>query len=67
MANKRTAMEKIREIDENVPVVFTTAHNEKPFIKKSEKFYSNSYIIKPFDYDDFSKEMHKIVKMYFIF
>lgn len=58
-------MEKIRALDNDIPVIFTTAHNEKPFIEKSRKIYSNSYLVKPFIYSDLDKELHKLARMYF--
>jgi two-component system, NtrC family, sensor kinase len=42
-------IEKIREIDKDIPVIITTAHQETNFLMQSIELNINAYILKPID------------------
>ena len=58
-------VEAMRAQNPQLPVVFTTAHNEKPFIERSEKLSANGFLVKPFHYEMLEEELHVICKLYF--
>lgn len=57
--------DEIRALSENIPIIFTTAHNEKQFIEKSKKLYSNSYLVKPFEYKDLDLQFKTLIESHF--
>ena len=42
-------IEKIREIDKDIPIVITTAHQETSFLMESIQLNVNAYVLKPID------------------
>lgn len=42
-------IEKIREIDKDIPIIITTAHQETSFLMQSIELNINSYVLKPID------------------
>ncbi|PLY04467.1 MAG: hypothetical protein C0625_16375 [Arcobacter sp.] len=42
-------IEKIREIDKEIPVIVTTAHQETTFLMQSIEFNISAYVLKPMD------------------
>ena len=51
------SFEIFEQVDVNVPIIFTTAYNE--YALKAFKVNSIDYLLKPLDYDEFSKSMEK--------
>ena len=51
---------KIKEIDENQPIIITTAHGETSFLLSALKSHVDGYIIKPFDFEELNFELYKI-------
>ena len=45
-------LEKIRELDEEVPVMYTTARTETEYLQKAIELNVNHYVLKPIDLDD---------------
>lgn len=54
---------KIRELDENIPILFLTAHSETPKLLNAISLRAISYIIKPFDIDELKNSIYKAVKI----
>lgn len=48
---------EIRKIMPNVPIIITSAHNEKPFQHQANLFNINGYLVKPFDFEDLEMEL----------
>jgi len=53
-------IEKIKEINEDQPILITTAHTDKEYMLAAIKAGVDGYIIKPFDYDQLNTELYKI-------
>ena len=59
-------LEKIREIDENVPVMYTTARTEIEYIQKAIELNVHHYALKPINLDDIIMRIQKVCeKQYF--
>lgn len=50
----------IRTIDENVPVVFTTAYSDKEFLVEAIKLKADDYVIKPIDVRNLINVLNKL-------
>lgn len=48
---------EIRKIAPNVPIIVTSAHNEKPFKYQANLININGYLVKPFDFEDLEMEL----------
>lgn len=48
---------EIRKIAPNVPIIVTSAHNEKPFLHQANLYAINGYLVKPFDFEDLEMEL----------
>ena len=48
---------EIRKIDADVPIIATSAHNEKAFLHQANLYNINSYLVKPFDFEDLEMEL----------
>ncbi|CAI8197595.1 MAG: diguanylate cyclase [Sulfurovum sp.] len=52
-------IEKIREINSDIPIIITTAYNESDFIKRSVELNVSSYVLKPIDLEQLIKSLIK--------
>jgi PAS domain S-box-containing protein len=52
---------KIRDIDEDIPILVLSAHNESSFFIDSIKLGIDGYILKPLDVEQLVHELYKIV------
>lgn len=48
---------EIRKIAPDIPIILTSAHNEKPFQHQANHLGINGYLIKPFDFEDLEMEL----------
>ena len=55
---------KIKEIDQNVSLVFLTAHNEDSYFLESIKIGVNGYLLKPIDIEQLTKTLMRITQKY---
>lgn len=55
--NGNDMMKEIREINPNVPIIVTTAHNDENEINAMKEAGMNSYIMKPIDLTELVKEI----------
>jgi len=55
-------LDEIKKINENQAVLITTAHNEPNYMREAIKSGVDGYILKPFDFIQLNKELHKIVQ-----
>ena len=53
-------IEKIRLEDKTIPIIVTTAHNEKTFKNDATKFNITEYLIKPLNVDMFFRVIEKL-------
>ena len=59
-------LEKIRSIDENVPVMYTTARTETEYLQRAIELNVNHYALKPINLDDIVLRIQKVCeKQYF--
>jgi len=59
-------LEKIRKLDENIPVMFTTARTETEYLQKAIELKVNHYALKPINLDDIVSRIQKVCeKQYF--
>lgn len=59
-------LEQIRTIDENVPVMYTTARTETQFLQKAIELNVHHYALKPINLDDIVTRIQKVCeKQYF--
>jgi DNA-binding response OmpR family regulator len=54
---------KIRELDENIPIIFLTAHCETPKLLSAINLQAISYIIKPFNIEELKNSIIKAIKI----
>ena len=54
-------LEKIREIDKNIPVLILSAYNESNFFMESIKLDVDGYLLKPIDMEQFLATLDKVV------
>lgn len=57
-------IEKIREIDRDIPILILSAHNEDDFFISSIKLGVDGYLLKPIDTDQLILMIDKITKKY---
>ena len=55
-------LEKIRNIDKDIPVLILSAYNESNFFMESIKLDVDGYLLKPIDMEQFLATLHKIVE-----
>ncbi len=53
--------QKIKELDENIPIIVLSAHSDKEKLLKAIDLGINKYFIKPFDPDELINYINKIV------
>lgn len=53
---------KIREVDENIPILFLTAHSETQKLLSAINLQAISYLIKPFNVDELRDSVLKAIK-----
>jgi YesN/AraC family two-component response regulator len=46
-------IQKIRDLDSNIPVIIMSAHTEPEYIKSAEELGVKNYLLKPFDFIKF--------------
>jgi two-component system cell cycle response regulator len=51
---------EIRKINENIPIIFTTAFEESKYLKESIELGVDAYILKPIDKEQLLKKLNKI-------
>ena len=54
---------KIREIDENIPILFLSAHSETSKLLSAINLRAISYIIKPFSIEELSSSIKKAIEL----
>ncbi len=54
-------VENIKKINDEVSVIFLTAHSEVSYLKKSIELGADGYILKPVEYEKLINTMHKVV------
>ncbi len=57
-------IEKIREIDINIPILILSAHNEVDLLLRSINLGIDGYILKPIDIDQVILAFERIIKKY---
>ena len=57
-------VEKIRAIDNDIPILILSAHNESNFLMDSIKLGIDGYILKPIDIDQLTILLNKIIDKY---
>jgi len=55
---------KICKIDDDIPIIILSAHNEDNFFMDSIKYGVNGYLLKPIDIDQLTTLIHRIVQKY---
>jgi len=55
---------KIREIDETVPIIIISAHNEDSFFLKSIQIGVSGYLIKPIDMEQLTQQLYHVVQKF---
>lgn len=59
-------LEKIRELDENVPVMYTTARTETEYLQRAIELNVNHYALKPINLEDIVLRIQRVCeKQYF--
>ena len=53
-------VEKIREIDKNIPILIFSAYNEEKILNKLESFDIQGYLFKPMQFEQISNQLIKI-------
>ena len=51
----------IREIDQNIPILMFSAHNEQQYLTQTNELGVNGYLLKPLDVEQFLEKLWKIV------
>jgi PAS domain S-box-containing protein len=57
-------IEKIRDIDNSIPILILSAHNEDNFFIRSIKLSVDGYLLKPIDMDQLANMIQKVVQKY---
>ncbi len=57
-------IEKIKEIDSDVPILVLSAHNEDDFFIRSIRLGVDGYLLKPIDLEQLLNMLEKIIKRY---
>ncbi|WP_052502645.1 response regulator [Halarcobacter anaerophilus] len=55
-------IKKIREIDEDIPVIVTTAHQETTFLMQSIELNISAYVLKPIDIYKLEENLIKAIE-----
>jgi len=59
-------LEKIRELDENIPVMYTTARTETEYLQKAIELHVHHYAFKPINLEDIVSRIQRVCeKQYF--
>ena len=58
-------LEKIREVDSNIPIIYTTARTESTELLKAIELQANHYVLKPVDIEDVIKRIQKVCEKIF--
>ena len=53
---------KIRELNNKVPIIIVSAHNEESFFEQSIKINVNGYLLKPIDIDQLSNLIFEVTQ-----
>lgn len=53
-------LEKVREVDKDIPFIFSTARSETEYLLKAIALHVDHYAIKPIDIDDMIKRIEKV-------
>ena len=53
---------KIRELNNKVPIIIVSAHNEENFFEQSIKINVNGYLLKPIDIDQLSNLIFEVTQ-----
>jgi len=56
--------EAIRELDEDIPIIVLSAHNEHNFFQDSIKVGINGYLLKPIDIDQLTALIYRVIQKY---
>jgi len=56
--------EKIRELDNSVPIIILSAHNDDNFFIKSINLKVDGYILKPIDFDQLTGVLSRVLEKY---
>ena len=59
-------LEKIREIDENVPVMYTTARTETEYLQRAIELNVNHYALKPINLEDIVLRIQKVCEKQYL-
>ncbi len=59
-------IKKIKEIDKNIPIIITTAHQETSFLMQSIELNVNAYILKPIDIYKLEENILKVMESKFL-
>jgi PAS domain S-box-containing protein len=62
--NGLTMSEKIKEIDQEVPIIVLSTHNEDNFFLESIKIGIDGYLLKPIDIDQLSSVIFRVIQKY---
>lgn len=52
---------KIRQENDNMPIVIITAHNDQIFLDKADELNVSSYVVKPFRLQDLKEAVEKAI------
>ncbi|MCK5111316.1 MAG: EAL domain-containing protein [Arcobacteraceae bacterium] len=58
--------QKIREIDQDIPIIFLTAFSDIDYFLKSIKLGIDGYIIKPVEYKSFISTINKVIQRLYL-
>lgn len=59
-------LEKIRDLDKEVPLIYTTARSESENILKAVSLNVSHYILKPIDSEDLLKKVYEICEKQYV-
>jgi len=56
--------QKVRESDQEIPIIILSAHNEDSFFMESIKYGVDGYLLKPIDIDQLTTLIFKVIQKY---
>jgi DNA-binding response OmpR family regulator len=56
-------IEKIRSIDKDIPIIFTSSFTEKEYLLNAIHLDTVDYLVKPFTYQDLEKSLKKVLNI----